>query len=142
MPATTKTTKTTTRKSPAKGKATTTAKPKAEPKAKFVIPPKPTTDPTSLNEADYQYELPNGKRRFWQGYDAKFKKVLMAVSRQLPQTDESKQARDILVAKGWSTAEYEAEQVQKAKDRAQRVIDRATAKAEAAKGKQAVKVAA
>lgn len=153
MPATITPNKTTARKpktavaktKPAKGADKTPAgTPKVKaPKVKFVIPAKPTTNPTSLNEADYQYELPNGKLRFWQGYDAKFKKILMGVSRQLPQTVESEKARDILVAKGWSTTEREAEFVSRAQAAAQREVERVKAKAaKAAKATKTEEVAA
>ena len=123
MPATmTKTSK------PATKKAAT---PKAK-KEKFVAPPKPTTEPTGINRDDYGYKTPTGKFRFWQGYDAKFKKNLMAASRSLPQTDLSQQAREILVKAGWSTVEREEAMVALEQQKADRAVERAKAKAKAA----------
>jgi hypothetical protein len=105
-----------------------TSKPKAK-KEKFVAPSKPTTEPTGINRDDYGYTLPNGKFRFWQGYDAKFKKNLMAASRALPQTDLSMEARTILVKAGWSTMEREEAMVALEQQKADRAVERTKAKA-------------
>jgi len=138
MPATmTKTSKPATKKAAtpktkaAKPATKKTDAPKAK-KEKFVAPPKPTTEPTGINRDDYGYKTPTGKFRFWQGYDAKFKKNLMAASRSLPQTDLSQQAREILVKAGWSTVEREEAMVALEQQKADRAVERAKAKAKAA----------
>lgn len=126
------TTKTrTTKVTPAKGankKATGEVKTVKTPAVKFQIPPKPTTDPTSLVETDYQYTLANGNLRFWQGYDAKFKKNLMAASRELPQGKTQLAARAILIERGWSTAEKEDRFVAEAQAAADRKVKAVKAK--------------
>ena len=138
MPATIKTTKTTSKtpakKAPAKKAATKPATPRVA-KEKFIAPPKPTTDPTGINRKDYGYTTPTGKFRFWQGYDAKFKKNLMAISRSLPESDLSNEARKILVDNGWSTMEREEAMVALAQQKADRASARIQAKADKAKAK-------
>jgi hypothetical protein len=131
--------KTATKKAPAKKAATKKAQPKAAApkKEKFVAPAKPTKDPTSLERSDYGYVLPNGDFRFWQGYDAKFKKRLMEASRALPQTETAKKARRILVEAGWSTEAKEQAMVDLAQQKADRAVARLKAKAEKEQAKAA-----
>jgi|688.fasta_scaffold359841_2 hypothetical protein len=131
--------KTTAKKAPAKKAAVKKAQPKAAApkKEKFVAPAKPTVEPTSLERSDYGYTDGQGKFRFWQGYDAKFKKNLMVASRVLPQTETAKKARRILVENGWSTDEREQAMVDLAQQKADRIVARATAKAEKENAKKA-----
>lgn len=77
---------------------------------RFSAPPKPTEDPLTIKQEDYGYVDGKGNFRYWQGWDAKYKKHLMGVSRSHPQTANSKKAEAILIAKGWSTKENEAKQ--------------------------------
>jgi hypothetical protein len=136
MPATiTKTKTSTTKKAPTK-KAAPAKKAPAPKKEKFVAPPKPTTEPTGINRKDYGYTTPTGKFRFWQGYDAKFKKNLMNISRSLPESDLSAEARKILVSMGWSTNEREEAMVALAQQKSERATARVKAKAEKAKAKK------
>jgi len=130
--------KTTKRPATKKAAAPKKSAPKAAPKAKkekFVAPPKPTTEPSGINRKDYGYTTPGGKFKFWQGYDAKFKKNLMNISRCLPQSDLSEQARKILVESGWSTMEREEAMVALAQQKADRAVARIQAKADKAKNK-------
>jgi hypothetical protein len=80
---------------------------------RFAAPPKPIEDPESMKQEDYGYVDGKGNFRYWQGWDAKYKRFLMGVSRQHPQTKDSKKAESILIEKGWSTAENEAKQREK-----------------------------
>lgn len=127
------------KKAPAKKAAVkkAPAKAAAPKKEKFVAPPKPTTEPTSLERSDYGYVDGTGKFRFWQGYDAKFKKNLMVASRALPQGEVAKKARRILVEAGWSTEEKEQAMVELAQQKAERIAARITAKADKEKAKKA-----
>lgn len=129
--------KTATKKAPAKKAATKTVKATAPKKEKFVAPAKPTKEPTSLERSDYGYTDGRGEFRFWQGYDAKFKKRLMEASRSLPQTETAKKARRILVEAGWSTEAKE----QAMTDLAQGKADRAAARIKAKVEKEAAKKA-
>lgn len=137
MPATiTKTSKTNTKKVATpliKAAAATTPAPKKE---KFVVPSKPTTQPTGTNRDDYGYIKPSGQFKFWQGYDAKFKKNLMNLSRALPESDLSKQARQTLVDAGWSTMDREEAMVILEKQKTARAVERIKAKAEKPKAKK------
>lgn len=137
MPATikTQTKRTATKKAATPKKAAPAKKTPAAKKEKFVAPPKPTTEPTGINRKDYGYTTPGGKFKFWQGYDAKFKKNLMQISRSLPQSDLSEQARKILVDNGWSTMEREEAMVTLAQTKADRATARIQAKADKAKAK-------
>jgi hypothetical protein len=133
----------TTKAAPAKGADKTAAKKapakpavKAEPKAKFVAPPKPDVEPTSLKQADYGYTDDKGRFRFWQGYDAKFKKNLMNAARVLPVTATAKQARETLVANGWSTEEREQAVIDLLQQKADRKVAAIKAKAEREKAKK------
>lgn len=85
---------------------------------RFSAPPKPIEDPESMKQEDYGYTDAKGNFRYWQGWDAKYKRYLMSVSRSVPQTRNSKKAEAILIEKGWSTAENEAKQREKASRRA------------------------
>lgn len=138
MPATIAKTQTATTKKAATPKKTATkaTKAPAPKKEKFVAPSKPTTEPTGINRDDYGYTTPTGKFKFWQGYDAKFKKNLMNLSRALPESDLSKQARQILVDAGWSTQEREEAMVALEQQKAVRAVARAKAKTEKAKAKK------
>jgi hypothetical protein len=80
---------------------------------RFAAPPKPIEDPMSMKQDDYGYTDGKGNFRYWQGWDAKYKRFLMGVSRSHPQTKDSKKAESILIEKGWSTAENEAKQREK-----------------------------
>jgi hypothetical protein len=138
MPATIdkpKTVKSTAKKAATPKKSAPKAAPKAK-KEKFVAPPKPTTEPTGINRDDYGYATPGGKFKFWQGYDAKYKKYLMTVSRSLPESDLSREARKILVDAGWSTMDREQAMVDLAQQKSERAVARAKAKAEKAKAKK------
>lgn len=77
---------------------------------RFAAPPKPTEDPFTIKQEDYGYVDRKDNFRYWQGWDAKYKKYLMGVSRAYPQTPASKKAEAILIAKGWSTKENEEKQ--------------------------------
>lgn len=137
MPATiTKTSKTTTKKAATPSTKAVAAAAPAPKKEKFVVPPKPTTEPTGINRDDYGYIKPSGKFKFWQGYDAKFKKNLMNLSRALPESDLSKQARQILVDAGWSTMDREEAMVILEKQKTARAVERIKAKAEKPKAKK------
>jgi hypothetical protein len=81
---------------------------------RFSAPPKPTEDPESMKQEDYGYTDAKSNFRYWQGWDAKYKRYLMGVSRSAPQTANSKKAEAILIEKGWSTAENEAKQRERA----------------------------
>jgi len=76
----------------------------------FVAPPKPVVDPDSLKQGEYGYSDAKGEFRYWQGWDAKYKRYLMKVSRSAPQTADSRKAEGILLAKGWSTEGNEEKQ--------------------------------
>ncbi len=104
------TSKTRTRKPATKKVAVAGKKINAE---RFSAPPKPIDDPLSMKQQDYGYADAKGNFRYWQGWDAKYKRYLMQVSRQHPQTKDSKKAEAILIEKGWSTAENEAKQREK-----------------------------
>lgn len=119
-----------------------TTETKTEKAPKFVAPPKPAVAPTSLDKADYGYTDDKGKFRFWQGYDAKYKGVLMATSRALPANGPTaRKARRILVEHGWSTEDAEVAAVKVAQDKAKAAVDREKAKVAKAKEKAAAKKA-
>jgi hypothetical protein len=80
---------------------------------RFAAPPKPLDDPQSMKQDDYGYTDSKGNFRYWQGWDAKYKRFLMGISRAFPQTKDSKKAESILIEKGWSTKENEAKQREK-----------------------------
>lgn len=105
MAAKTKTTAKATAKKPVAGKKINLDR--------FNAPPKPFDDPESMKQDDYGYTDRKGDFRYWQGWDAKYKRFLMGVSRSFPQTKDSKKAEAILIEKGWSTAENEAKQREK-----------------------------
>jgi len=108
-------------------KTKTTKKP-ATKKAEWTKPAKPKTSPTSLNERDYQYKDAKGEWRYFQGYDAAYKRALMIDSRAVPVTDTSEASVKTLVAKGWSTEAKERDMQQRAYAKAERAKARATKK--------------
>ena len=120
-------------KTPATKKATpkkSTAK-KAAPakKSEWVKPAKPAQSPTSLNERDYQYKDAKGEYRYFQGFDAAYKRALMLDSRAVPVTDTSETSVKVLVAKGWSTEAKERDMQARAIAKAERAEARAAKKA-------------
>ena len=108
------TTKTTTKKSTAK-------------KSEWTKPAKPSESPTTLVERDYQYKDRKGEFRYFQGYDAAYKRALMIDSRN-PASSTNDASVKVLVAKGWSTAEREKDKRAKAVAKAERTKRKATAK--------------
>ena len=114
-------------------KKTTPAK-KAAPKkttakkSEWVKPAKPETSPTSLNERDYQYKDAKGEFRYFQGYDAAYKRALMIDSRSVPATATSEDSVKVLVSKGWSTEAKERDMQGRAIAKAERAEARAKAK--------------
>ena len=111
-------TKTTTKKSTAK-------------KSEWTKPAKPATSPTSLVERDYQYKDRKGEFRYFQGYDAAYKRALMIDSRN-PASSTNDASAKVLVAKGWSTAEREKDERAKAVAKAERAKNRKAATKKAA----------
>ena len=107
-------TKTTTKKSTAK-------------KSEWTKPAKPASAPTTLVERDYQYKDAKGEYRYFQGYDAAYKRALMIDSRN-PASSTNDASVKVLVAKGWSTADREKDQRAKAVAKAERTKRKATAK--------------
>ena len=108
-------------------KQTKTTKAKAE----WTKPAKPVESPTTLVERDYQYKDAKGELRYFQGFDAAYKRALMLDSRSVPQTDTAEKSLKTLVAKGWSTERKERDEQQRAIAKAERAAARA-AKAKAA----------
>ena len=82
-------------------------------------PSKPKTIPTSLVERDYQYKDVKGEFRYFQGFDAAYKRALMLDSRD-PKSKTSEDSVKVLVAKGWSTKEREKDMRARAVARAER----------------------
>ena len=111
-------TKTTTKKS-----TKSTAK-----KSEWTKPAKPSESPTSLNERDYQYKDAKGEYRYFQGFDAAYKRALMLDSRN-PKSETSEDSVKVLVAKGWSTEAKEADMRQREVAKAERAKARAAKKA-------------
>jgi len=107
-------------------KQTKTTKAKAE----WTKPAKPVESPTTLVERDYQYKDAKGVYRYFQGFDAAYKRALMLDSRN-PSSETSARSVKVLVAKGWSTEAKEAEMKARAVAKAERAAARA-AKQEAA----------
>ena len=99
-------------------------------KAEWSKPAKPESSPTTLIERDYQYKDSKGEYRYFQGFDAAYKRALMLDSRD-PSSETSAKSVKVLVAKGWSTEAKEAEMQARAVAKAER------AKARAAKAKAA-----
>ena len=95
-------------------------------KAEWTKPAKPSESPTTLVERDYQYKDAKGEYRYFQGYDAAYKRALMLDSRN-PKSETSEASVKVLVAKGWSTEAKE-------RDMQQRAVAKA-ARAEARKAK-------
>jgi len=115
---------------PTKTKQTKTTKTtKAAKKAEWTKPAKPAKSPTTLVERDYQYEDAKGNLRYFQGFDAAYKRALMLDSRS--QSDTADKSMKVLVAKGWSTEAKEREMKARAVAKAERAAARA-AKAKAA----------
>lgn len=98
-------------------------------KTEWVKPAKPSESPTSLNERDYQYKDAKGEYRYFQGYDAAYKRALMIDSRSVPVTDTSENSVKVLVSKGWSTEAKERDMQQRAYAKAERAKARASKKA-------------
>ena len=105
---------------------TTTKKSTAQ-KSEWTKPAKPSESPTSLVERDYQYKDRKGEFRYFQGYDAAYKRALMIDSRN-PASSTNDASVKVLVAKGWSTAEREKDKRAKAVAKAERTKRKATAK--------------
>jgi len=89
-------------------------------KSEWTKPAKPATPPTSLNERDYQYKDAKGEYRYFQGYDAAYKRALMIDSRSVPVTSTSEKSVKTLVAKGWSTEKKERNEQARAMAKAER----------------------
>ena len=121
-------TKTASKKTTAK-KSTPAKKAAPAKKAEWVKPAKPAQSPTSLNERDYQYKDAKGEFRYFQGYDAAYKRALMLDSRAVPVTDTSEASVKILVSKGWSTEAKERDMQARAIAKAERAEARASKKA-------------
>ena len=117
-------TKTASKKTTAK-KSTPTKKAAPAKKAEWVKPAKPAQSPTSLNERDYQYKDAKGEFRYFQGYDAAYKRALMLDSRAVPVTDTSEASVKVLIAKGWSTEAKERDMQARAIAKAERAEARA-----------------
>ena len=101
-------------------------------KAEWVKPAKPAKSPTTLVESDYQYRDAKGNLRYFQGFDAAYKRALMLDSRN-PKSDTSDRSVKVLVAKGWSTVRKERDEQARAIAKAERAVARAAkAKAKAA----------
>ena len=101
-------------------------------KAEWAKPAKPAESPTTLVEHDYQYKDAKGEYRYFQGFDAAYKRALMLDSRD-PSSETSAKSVKVLVAKGWSTESKEAEMQARAVAKAERAAARAAkAKAKAA----------
>ena len=111
-------TKTTTKKS-----TKSTAK-----KSEWTKPAKPASSPTSLVERDYQYKDAKGEYRYFQGFDAAYKRALMLDSRN-PKSATSEDSVKVLVAKGWSTVAKESDMRQREVAKAERAKARAAKKA-------------
>ena len=94
-------------------------------KAEWVKPAKPAESPTTLVERDYQYKDAKGELRYFQGFDAAYKRALMLDSRSVPQTDTAEKSLKTLVAKGWSTERKERDEQQRAIAKAERAAARA-----------------
>ena len=108
---------------------TTTKKSTAQ-KSEWTKPAKPSESPTTLVERDYQYKDAKGEFRYFQGFDAAYKRALMLDSRN-PKSATNEDSVKVLVAKGWSTEAKEADMRQREAAKAER------AKARAAKAKAA-----
>ena len=111
-------TKTTTKKS-----TKSTAK-----KSEWTKPAKPSESPTTLVERDYQYKDAKGEYRYFQGFDAAYKRALMLDSRN-PKSATNEDSVKVLVAKGWSTEAKEADMRQREVAKAERAKARAAKKA-------------
>ena len=93
-------------------------------KAGWTKPAKPASAPTTLVERDYQYKDRKGEYRYFQGYDAAYKRALMLDSRSVPSTDTSEASVKTLVAKGWSTEAKERDMQARAYAKAERTKSR------------------
>ena len=105
--------------------------------AEWVKPAKPSKSPTTLIESDYQYKDAKGNLRYFQGFDAAYKRALMLDSRN-PKSDTSDRSVKVLVAKGWSTERKERDEQARVIAKAERAwarAARAKAAAHAAKAK-------
>ena len=100
-----------------------TTKTKNTKKSEWTKPAKPSKSPTSLNERDYQYKDRKGEYRYFQGYDAAYKRALMLDSRN-PASKTSDASVKTLVAKGWSTEAKERDQRARAVAKAARAKER------------------
>ena len=118
---------TTTKKSTAK--KSTPAKKAPAAKSEWTKPAKPSDSPTTLVERDYQYKDAKGEYRYFQGYDAAYKRALMLDSRSVPVSDTSEASVKTLVAKGWSTEAKERDMQARAYAKAERAKARASKKA-------------
>ena len=107
-------------------KKTTPAKKAPAKKSEWTKPAKPSESTTTLVERDYQYKDAKGEYRYFQGFDAAYKRALMLDSRN-PKSETNEDSVKVLVAKGWSTEAKE-------RDMQQRAVAKA-ARAEARKAK-------
>ena len=102
---------------------TKTKNTKSTKSTEWTKPAKPASSPTTLVERDYQYVDAKGEYRYFQGYDAAYKRALMLDSRN-PASKTSDASVKTLVAKGWSTEAKERDQRARAVAKAARAKER------------------